>query len=91
MKWHFSWPLLQLTSSAVNISVNTADICAAKPLNIQRHYHLPLEHRDSVAIDDELSILLGDLTMVTAMGGVVLEHVDLGGRRKIMGVMRVEV
>lgn len=61
-----------------------ANICAATAT--EHHHHLPLEDRDGVVIDDELAILLADLTMVTAVGGVILEHVDLRGGRKMMEV-----
>ena len=37
----------------------------------------PLEDRDGLAVDDELAILVGDLSVVTAVGGVILKHVDL--------------
>jgi len=38
----------------------------------------PLEDRDGRAVDDELAVLVGDLAVVAAVGGVILEHVDLG-------------
>ena len=37
----------------------------------------PLEDRDGLAVDDELAILVGDLSVVAAVGGVILKHVDL--------------
>lgn len=45
-----------------------------------KHHHLPLEDRNGFAINDELAILVRDVTRVPAMGGVILEHVDLGSR-----------
>lgn len=43
-----------------------------------KHHHLPLEDRDGFAVNDELATLVTDFTWVSAMGGVILEHVDLG-------------
>lgn len=55
-----------------------------QPLTI-KHHHLPLEDRDGLAINNELAILMRDITRVPAVGGVILEHVDLGGRCIMMG------
>lgn len=38
-------------------------------------------------VDDELAPVMGDLSRVTAVGGVILEHVDLSGERKIVLVL----
>ena len=40
-------------------------------------YYSPLEDRDGLSVDDELAVLVGDLSVVAAVGGVVLKHVDL--------------
>ena len=36
-----------------------------------------MENRDFMSIDDELVALNLDFSMVAAVGGVILEHVDL--------------
>lgn len=53
----------------------------AKPT--KHHRHSPLEDSDGVAINDEFAILLGDLSLVTTVGGVILKHVGLGSRMKM--------
>lgn len=54
----------------------------------KHHGHLPLEDRDRVTIHNELATVVADLTTVTTMGGIILEHVDLGGSRKVMQLKR---
>lgn len=56
----------------------------------EHHHHLPLEDRDRVAIHNELATVVADLATVTTMGGIILEHVDLGGRRKVMQLKKRE-
>lgn len=41
--------------------------------------HLLLEDGDGLSIDDELPVLCLDCAVELAVGGIILEHVDLGG------------
>lgn len=43
-----------------------------------------MEHSDLVSIDDQLVALSFDLTMVAAMGRVILEHVDLKRKGQLL-------
>ena len=40
-------------------------------------FYSPLEDRDGLSVNDELAVLVADLSLVAAVGGVILEHVDL--------------
>lgn len=46
-------------------------------LSTRSSAYSPLEHRDFLSINDQLAAIVTDLAMVTAVGGVILEHVDL--------------
>ena len=45
-----------------------------------------LEDGDGLSIDDELPILCLDCAVELAMGGIILEHVDLGRATKEGGI-----
>lgn len=43
----------------------------------QHPHHLPLVNSDLRAVDYEAFVIVADLTIVTAMCGIIFEHVDL--------------
>lgn len=50
------------------------------------HYYLPLEDADGIAVDDKFTIVMGDLSFVTAMGGIIFEHVDLANSKAALSI-----
>lgn len=53
------------------------------------HCNSPLVDRDGVSVNNELVIILSDFTTVTAMGRVILEHVDLEHEDAGLGDMKL--
>lgn len=47
-----------------------------------------VENGDGMSIDDQLATLGLHLTLEAAVGGVILEHVDLKGWKKVHSVLK---
>lgn len=68
--------LKQVSTVDLSVLVNHTT-SSSSGLSTRSSAYSPLEHRDFLSIDDQLAAIVTDLAMVTAVGGVILEHVDL--------------
>lgn len=50
----------------------------------QHHHHLLLVDRDGLAVHYEVGAIVADLTMITAMCGIISEHVGLESNMTVL-------
>lgn len=60
-----------------------AESSVATTADCKHHCHVPLENGDGVVINDQLAGLLSDVTLETAVSGIIFKHVGLKKERNM--------